>query len=245
MTKKSNERKNIYSRILEVMGRVSYLKKDTDVKGKDRVTTQYKALSHDKVVREVRTYLIENGIATAQTLKSHEIISSGSTSIFSGEYIISFINVDDPKDRLEVSCIAHSYMFDDKAPGKAASYAFKNAILKTFMIETGENDEQSQEASSNKAQNAPKSPPKVIKVNKIPIAAASFLKDLSDNLGESTKFLNLMKVDKFCDIDVSKYNNALHLLRGKYVQCGEIGLFNEIATKHKQTSSLIREEVVA
>jgi hypothetical protein len=44
--------KNIYQRVLAVMGEISYLKKDAKV-------MSYKAITHDKVVSSVRSHLIE------------------------------------------------------------------------------------------------------------------------------------------------------------------------------------------
>jgi hypothetical protein len=62
--------------------------------------------------------------------------------LYSGDYIVHFVNIDDPKDTASVSINAHAADNGDKAPGKAASYATKYAMLKMFSLETGENDEQ-------------------------------------------------------------------------------------------------------
>jgi len=57
------------------------------------------------------------------------------------ELEVDLINIDKPEDK--ISTISHGFALDpqDKAFGKAYSYAYKTALLKAFMIETGENDE--------------------------------------------------------------------------------------------------------
>jgi hypothetical protein len=61
--------------------------------------------------------------------------------LYSGVYTISFVNIDEPRDRVDVTVNAHATDSMDKAPSKAISTAVKYAMLKTFGLETGENDE--------------------------------------------------------------------------------------------------------
>ena len=53
---------------------------------------------------------------------------------------IKFTNCDDPADFIEVDYPGFGIDQGDKGPGKALSYAFKYALLKTFCLETGEQD---------------------------------------------------------------------------------------------------------
>jgi hypothetical protein len=186
--------KNIYQRVLAVMGEISYLKKDAKV-------MSYKAITHDKVVSSVRSHLIEHGIVIEQDLVHSEVLQ-GNKPIYSARYSISFVNVDNPEDRLTVHHDAHAVLTDDKSPGKTNSYALKNAILKTFMIETGENDEE-----SNKVETV-QSKPQTIK----PLEQ-KVLKEIAQKMpGCETKFLEHYKISNFSELTQAQYPQALKQL---------------------------------
>ena len=61
--------------------------------------------------------------------------------LYSGDYAVHFVNIDQPEDRVTICINAHAADNGDKAPGKCASYATKSAMLKMFSLETGENEE--------------------------------------------------------------------------------------------------------
>lgn len=136
--------KNIYQRIAEIQKACGYVKKDTTV---GYGNNSYKATSHDAVLRVLRTEAINNGviIVPSQQAKGESVAGqtkNGADKIrFEAVYDIHFINVDDPKDCHVMSVEAHGEDSNDKAPGKAISYATKTAMLKMFLLETGENDE--------------------------------------------------------------------------------------------------------
>ena len=66
--------------------------------------------------------------------------------IYECDFKISYINMDNPVDRLETIVEAHAQDGGDKATGKAMTYATKTSMLKVFCIETGEQDESRVEA---------------------------------------------------------------------------------------------------
>ena len=135
---------NIYQRINAVMKKIDYVQKDKDVSGGGQ---NYKAVTHDNVTAQIRKHLVENGIVVhLEQLKGELLIQRDLTKdikmhLYSGDYAISFVNIDNPEDRVTVTINAHSADNGDKAPGKCASYATKYAMLKVFSIETGENEE--------------------------------------------------------------------------------------------------------
>lgn len=132
--------KNIYQRINAVMAEVEYVQKDAEVQG-------YKAVTHDMVTAVIRKSLVSNGIVVhLEQLKSDMLVyrdkaKGENMHLYSGDYGVSFVNVDSPEDRVTVTINAHAADNGDKAPGKAASYATKYAMLKIFSLETGESDE--------------------------------------------------------------------------------------------------------
>ena len=137
---------NIYQRLAEVMKSVNYVQKDTAVQGGG---SNYMAVSHDAIVALTRKSFIEYGILVSPELLRSEILVQRNLDLktpikmmlYSGDYAISFINIDKPEDRHIVTINAHAADNGDKAPGKALSHATKSAILKVLLIETGVNDE--------------------------------------------------------------------------------------------------------
>lgn len=131
---------NIYQRINAVMKEVEYVQKDAQVQG-------YKAVTHDAVTAVLRKSMVKHGIVTRVEQLKGDIVDKWETKSGSkfhryvGEYGVTFVNIDTPEDCLTITAQAHADDNADKAPGKAMSYATKYAMLKTFGLETGENEE--------------------------------------------------------------------------------------------------------
>lgn len=135
---------NIYQRINAVMTKISYVKKDKAVTGGGQ---NYQAVTHDNVTAMIRPHLVELGIVVQLEQLRGELVIKRDVDkgikmhLYSGDYAISFVNIDKPEEKATVTMSAHAADNGDKAPGKAASYATKYAMLKMFSIETGENEE--------------------------------------------------------------------------------------------------------
>jgi hypothetical protein len=131
---------NIYQRINAVMQAVKYVQKDATVE-------RYKAVSHDQVVSVAREELVKAGIVVYPEQSSGSVVevmqtkNGGRMALYSGDYTVHFVNIEDPADRISVPVQAHAMDNGDKAPGKAVTYATKTALLKVLCLETGENDE--------------------------------------------------------------------------------------------------------
>jgi hypothetical protein len=125
------------------MKKVSYVKKDTQVQN-------YKAVSHDQVVSIVRPFFIEFGIVVHVEQFGSEILvdkdQHNKMHLYAGDYLVNFVNAEDPEDKIIIRINAHAADNGDKAPGKCVSYATKTALLKILLLETGENDESRAEA---------------------------------------------------------------------------------------------------
>lgn len=136
---------NIYQRINEVRKLCPYIQKDKKIEGGGN----YMAVTHDAVTHGLRDHLIAQGIVIVPRLASSAVVDTGTTTAknvpiirYEARYEIDFVNVDSPSDRVTVPIEAHALDQGDKAPGKAASYATKYAMLKLFSIETGEAEEE-------------------------------------------------------------------------------------------------------
>ena len=137
---------NLFQRINAVRQAIKYVQKDKAVStGKG----SYMAVTHDMVTAMVREHMIAQGIVCFPSLVTSTVIQPppvpGSERApqlrYEATYDFTFVNIDDPSDRLIIRIEAHANDSGDKAPGKALSYGKKYAALKLFEIETGEDEE--------------------------------------------------------------------------------------------------------
>jgi hypothetical protein len=128
----------IYKKIIDVMREINFIPKETFVKMR---TGGYTAVSHDTVARLLHPILAKEGIVVKVTLLDSSKEMMKDMVFYSGRYSLSLIDADDG-DSIEYVGEAHAIDVGDKAPGKALSYATKMLLLKAFLLETGENDEE-------------------------------------------------------------------------------------------------------
>lgn len=126
------DKKNIYQRLHNVMQEVKGVNK-----GSAKVNGQYKFVSHDAVAKALHDPLVNNGIMLMTSV--NDIKQDGNrTSVM---LVMSFVNIDDPEDKVSVGFPGYGIDPQDKGVGKAISYAFKYGLLKTFCLETGDDVE--------------------------------------------------------------------------------------------------------
>lgn len=140
---------NIHQKIIGIMSELDYI-----AKGDKTVNGQYRFVSHDQVTAKIHPLLVKYGVTVIPSVESMQQEGNRTTVTLT----ITFTNADDPKDGFTARYIAQGidgggYDRDgrekaagDKGPGKAISYAYKYAILKTFCLETGEDPDQVAEA---------------------------------------------------------------------------------------------------
>lgn len=122
---------NIYQKINAVMQEVEYLSKDDHVKFG---TTNYKAISEEKVTTAVRGSLVKNGLVLYPAEQEH--LKEGNLSTVNVKY--NLVNMDNPEESITIASSGTGVDTQDKGVGKAMTYAFKYALLRTFAIPTGE-----------------------------------------------------------------------------------------------------------
>jgi len=127
---------NIYQRLSAVMNEVDYIQKDK------KQGMRYSIVSHDVVTAKVRPFLLKHGIVYPVSIKEHW--QDGNMTGVLAE--VSFVNVDDPQDRVVVQSMGYGIDDQDKGPGKAVSYAVKYALLKVLGLETGDDPDENQDA---------------------------------------------------------------------------------------------------
>lgn len=142
---------NIYQKISEVMKNIEYLTKDDKV---EFGTTKYKAISEEKVTTAVRKQLVEQGIVIIPIMQESvvtELIrtdkSVNQRADVHTRYRIQ--NIDDVNDYIEVESNGSGVDTQDKAVGKAMTYAYKYMLLRTFAIPTGEDPDKISSAETD------------------------------------------------------------------------------------------------
>jgi hypothetical protein len=139
--------------MLGIMNDVQYIQKDKATTGGAR----YKYVSHDIVTAKIREAMVKWGVFLAPSFEKIEIIPpdpekmSVLKTVQDGEVKLNFLvtiilkgtfhNVDNPSDTVISYGVGMGIDPQDKATGKAYSYAYKYLLLKTFALETGDDPE--------------------------------------------------------------------------------------------------------
>jgi hypothetical protein len=119
---------------------------------------KYKAVSHDDVTRLLHNEFVKEKIIMIPNVISNKIDEQvlnqkkGPAQSFSSfmEIEITLVNAENPEDSFKMNTSGFSFDSQDKASGKAYSYAVKYALLKLFMLESSDDEEQRLELESIK-----------------------------------------------------------------------------------------------
>ena len=125
----TTEIKNIYQRIVSIMGELDYIQK-----GSNKVNGQYRFVSHDQVTAKIHPLLVKHGVVVIPTVE--DFSQDNNRTIV--KLRVYFVNQDNSADAFYINTIGYGLDSSDKGPGKAISYAYKYALLKTFCLETGD-----------------------------------------------------------------------------------------------------------
>lgn len=128
--------RTLAQRLHAAMQEVDYVQKEK------RPGMRYSIVSHDAVTAKVRPVLVRHGVIYPVSVLSHT--RDGNMTV--AEVRVTFMNVDNPADRISVRAFGYGIDDQDKGPGKAISYAVKYALLKTLGLETGDDPDDDQDA---------------------------------------------------------------------------------------------------
>lgn len=147
-----NKELNIYERLSLATDKIDRVAKNLKV---GVGNSQYKAVSEADVLAAVKP--IENEFGIYSYPLKRELVSTNeftTTSEYNGttkekltiflriKTIYRFVNIDNPTEFIDVETFGDGVDSQDKAPGKAMTYADKYALLKAYKIETGEDPDQ-------------------------------------------------------------------------------------------------------
>lgn len=221
--------KNIYQRLNEVMQKVGYVQKENKVQG-----MQFRFVAHDAVTASLHAPMADAGIIFRHSLG--QITKLDEMYLLAMEF--EFINKDDLNDKMSIQYIVP--VSSNKVEGKpnaqslgtAISYATKYALLKTFLLETGDEDvelrdhkleEEAKKAELARAkkeidaknkneQQSPKTVPiiaeKIVYITPDEIAEIQYI--VGGNAARMEKILEYYKVEDLNDLTAS---DTQHLMK--------------------------------
>lgn len=140
----TDKSRNLYQRMAAVMEDVKRLQKDKQVGSGNYA---YKAVSDEKVSTTMRNAFIQHGLVIFPVSQTHSLTDytrpgrGGEASIISlstVDVVYKLVNVDNPTE-FELLCGSGTGVDpQDKGVGKAQTYAMKYALMRAFLIPTGE-----------------------------------------------------------------------------------------------------------
>lgn len=143
---------NIYEKMAAVTSELTAVAKNLNVNvGKG----SYKAVGEADVLAAVKpleskygiySYPLKRGIVDSDvitTTSEYNGNKSEKSQFFMRlETVYRFVNIEDPKEYVDVTTYGDGIDTGDKAPGKAMTYSDKYALLKAYKIITGEDPDQ-------------------------------------------------------------------------------------------------------
>lgn len=206
---------NIYQKMLKATEKISKVAKSLKVDISK--TMSYKAVSEADILDAVKPVEAELGIYSyplkreiietniLDTVKEYNGNRTESKQLFMRlEVTYRFVNVDNPEEFVDITSYGDGVDSQDKAPGKAMTYADKYALMKAYKIETGDDPDKdpSGELKGTKRQSEPK---------RIVRATASQIETMKKLYSEEElqKALSLVKREKLEDMTVYEASNLI------------------------------------
>lgn len=145
----------IYEKLGAIWKAVQYLQKDDHLKFG---STNYKALSEEKVTTTMRDQMIAQGLVVYPI----EMTSSRTGQISHVDVKYRIVNIENPDEYIDVVSCGDGADTQDKGAGKAMTYAYKYMWLRVFGIPTGEDPDKvtsqqldEEQAAEDQAKKAP------------------------------------------------------------------------------------------
>lgn len=204
---------NIYEKLLSITSEIKNVSKNLDVGvGKN----SYKAVGEADVLYAVKqleqkykvySYPCKREIVDRAILETEKEyngnVTKGNQIFLRIETIYRFVNIENPEESIEITTYGDGIDTQDKAPGKAMTYADKYALLKAYKIITGDDPDQEHSPDTAKyTTNTMKATPKQIELLQKVYTG--------DNL---TKLLAANGISKLEDISMTKASEIIGKLK--------------------------------
>lgn len=205
------EKLNLFQKINAVQKAVKSVYKDSKVSITQN--SSYMAVSHDSVTALLHDPLAHAGIVAFPTMDSAEVESFEVIKEYNGKETrsvnyrvkvwasVTFYDADVPSSYIQTKCFSYAIDSGDKATGKAYSMAIKYCYLKTFMLESCD-EEESREYERSYSQEYKHPTPQAYKAASAPTTAPSVL--ASDAQKNALKRMGIAFQDTISKLEASK-----------------------------------------
>lgn len=199
---------NIFQRMSAITNECETVAKNLSVSaGK---SGSYKAVGEGDVLRAIKPLEVKYGVYSypckRDILQSEYYTSKEgrSNQFIRIDTTYRFVNMDNPNEYIDITTYGDGVDSQDKAPGKAMTYADKYALLKGYKIETGEDPDKDasgdlgnkQSSSASHASKGDKKP--VTKEEEKPfVFTAVHIFKLCDELGKSVESVQKYSAEKY------------------------------------------------
>ena len=122
---------NIYEKINKIMADTPYIYKDGKI---EFGNTKYRAVTEENVLSMLRPKMIEQGLVMYPV--TLEATKEG--TLTTANMVFKVVNAENPEEYILVASGGQGADSQDKGIGKAITYANKYALLKMFLVPTGD-----------------------------------------------------------------------------------------------------------
>ena len=145
MTTKTTESLNIYQRMLNITAGLESVAKGLNVQVTK--TSSYKAVSERDILDAVKpleamnrvySFPYKREIIVDKELTRTSQYGDSVSQFIRVETVYRFVNIDNPSEFIDIISYGDGVDTQDKAPGKAMTYADKYALMKAYKISTGD-----------------------------------------------------------------------------------------------------------
>lgn len=198
---------NIYEKLLSITGEIKNVSKNLEVGvGKNA----YKAVGEADVLFAVKqleqkykvySYPCRREIVDRAILETEKEyngnVTKGNQIFLRIETTYKFVNIENPEESIEITTYGDGIDTQDKAPGKAMTYADKYALLKAYKIITGEDPDQEHSPDTAKyTTNTMKATPKQIELLQKVYTGDNLAKLLAANGIEKLEDISMTKASE-------------------------------------------------
>lgn len=196
---------NIYEKLSKITSEMKTVNKNLDVGiGKNA----YKAVGEADVLSAVKSLEEKHGIYSypcKREVIEHAIletereyngnVTKGNQIFLRIETTYRFVNIENPDEFIEITTYGDGIDTQDKAVGKAMTYADKYALMKAYKIITGDDPDQEHSPDNAKYKNA-KATPKQIEILKKTYVGENLAKLLDANNIAAIENLSMTKASE-------------------------------------------------
>lgn len=141
MTQENTKVLNIFQKMLKITAELPSVVKGMEVRGVDG-KVKYFAVGEKDILDTVKPLEEKYGIYSFPFQREFEKMEYKDRIAVRCKVVYRFINVDNPTEMIDIISYGDGIDTQDKAPGKAMTYADKYALMKAYKISTGEDPDQ-------------------------------------------------------------------------------------------------------